>query len=58
MVGEFDLRHPRIIPKHFASRKLFPRIGINNSQVSMESAGSALLSTGDETHGAHEGILF
>lgn len=50
MLREFELRHTLVIPKHSASWKLFPCLGIGNSEVSVESAGSALLSAGDETH--------
>ena len=57
MVRESELRHPYIISKHPPLGKLFPRVRISDSEVSVESAGCSLLSADDEAHGVNEGFL-
>ena len=56
MVRESELRHPYIISKHPPLGKLFPRVRISDSEVSVESAGCSLLSADDEAHGVNEGF--
>ena len=57
MVRESELRHPYIISKHPPLGKLFPRVRISDSEVSVESAGCSLLSADDEANGVNEGFL-
>jgi hypothetical protein len=57
VVRESELRHPYIVSKHPPLGKLFPRVRISDSEVSVESVGCSLLSADDEAHGVNEGFL-